>query len=140
MRVSLTRTVAFRARHRLHRPGLSASENRAQFGWTADAPGHGHDYRCSVTVTGGPAAPPDLLIDLGALDAILDVEVRQRFDGRHLNLDVPEFADGQMLPTCEALARDLFPRIAARLPAGAVLLRVRVAEDTTLHADCTGEA
>lgn len=140
MRVSLTRTVAFRARHRLHRGQWSEAENRARFGWTTEAPGHGHDYRCAVTVAGAPGAPPDLLVDLAALDAVLESEVRQRFDGKHLNLDLPEFADGRMLPTCEALARDLFPRIAARLPAGVALLRVRVAEDATLHADCTGEA
>ena len=139
MGVSLTRTVAFRARHRLHRSAWSDAENRARFGWTADEPGHGHDYRCAVTVTGGPEAAPDLLVDLALLDAILDAEVRQRFDGKHLNHDLPEFADGRMLPTCEALARGLFTRIEARLPAGVTLLRVRVAEDATLHADCTRE-
>jgi hypothetical protein len=51
---------------------------------------------------------------------------------------VPAFAYGRTLPTCEAIAAHLFPRIAARLPAPVVLERVRVLEDPTLYADCTG--
>ena len=66
-------------------------------------------------------------------------EVSARLDGRHLNLDLPEFAYGRTLPSCEALARYLFQRIAPRLPAGVTLARVRVAEDASLHADCTGD-
>jgi 6-pyruvoyl-tetrahydropterin synthase len=51
---------------------------------------------------------------------------------------LPTFAYGRTLPTCEAIAAYLFPRIAARLPAGVVLERVRIEEDPTLYADCTG--
>ena len=58
--------------------------------------------------------------------------------GRHLNLVLPEFAYGKLLPTCEAMAAYLFPRLARRLPAGVHLDRVRLAEDATLYADCTG--
>jgi hypothetical protein len=43
-----------------------------------------------------------------------------------------------MLPTCEALAMDVYRRIAARLPRGVTLERVRIMEDPTLYADCTG--
>ena len=52
--------------------------------------------------------------------------------------DVPEFADAVQQPSCEALAALFFGRIAGRLPAGVSLTRVRVSEDLTLHADCTG--
>ena len=45
--------------------------------------------------------------------------------GKHLHLGLPAFA---------------FPRIAARLPAGSVLERVRIMEDPTLYADSTGVA
>jgi hypothetical protein len=34
----------------------------------------------------------------------------------------------------------VFRRVAARLPAGVRLERVRIMEDPTLHADCTGAA
>jgi 6-pyruvoyl tetrahydropterin synthase-like protein len=42
------------------------------------------------------------------------------------------------LPSCEALARYLFMRIASRLPERVTLQRVRVAEDAALFAECSG--
>jgi 6-pyruvoyltetrahydropterin/6-carboxytetrahydropterin synthase len=139
MAVSLTRSLGFRATHRYFKPQWSAEENRSRFGWTADEPGHAHDYCCSVTVTGPLDRETDMILDLPELDRILADEVTGRLDGRHLNLDVPEFAYGRALPSCEALACLLFRQIAARLPRGVTLARVRVAEDATLYADCTGE-
>ena len=140
MPVSLTRSLGFRAIHRYFKPVWSEDINRSRFGWTAEEPGHAHDYRCSVTVTGPLDPDTDMVLDLPELDRILAEEVTARLDGRHLNLDLPEFAYGRALPSCEALARFLFQRIAPRLPAGVTLARVRVAEDASLHADCTGDS
>lgn len=137
MRASLSRTVAFRATHRYFKPEWTAEQNRARFGWTTDEPGHAHDYSCTVTVSGPLNAATDMIMDLPVLDQILNETIVSRFDGKHLNLDLPEFAYGRALPSCEALAREIFARIAARLPEGVTLARVRVAEDATLHADCT---
>jgi 6-pyruvoyltetrahydropterin/6-carboxytetrahydropterin synthase len=135
-RVSLTRTVGFHATHRLFKPEWNAEANRTRFGSSGEAPGHPHDYTCAVTVVGPLDRDTDTILDLAVLDRILDEEVVTRLDGKNLNADLPEFADGAALPTCEALARLLFGRLAARLPAGVTLARVRVAEDATLHADC----
>ena len=140
MPVSLTRSLGFRATHRYFKPEWSMEVNRSRFGWTAEEPGHAHDYRCSVTVSGPLHPDTAMILDLPALDRILAEEVTERLDGRHLNLDLPEFAYGRVLPSCEALARHLFQRIAARLPAGVTLTRVRIAEDASLHADCTGDS
>ncbi len=137
MPLTLTRTVTFFALHRLYRPEWSAERNRDAFGPVSEEPPHGHDYRCAVTVS-AVAAPPDLIVDLAQLDAILQEEVVAPLDGRYLNRDVPAFA--RTLPTCEAMAAHVYARIAARLPAGVRLERVRVSEDPTLHADCTGPA
>ena len=134
---SLTRAVGFHALHRYHRPDWSEARNREAFGAAGELPGHGHDYQCVVTVR-GPVDENGMIIDLVLLDRLLDEEVVQPFAGKHLNLDVPAFAYGRMLPTCEALATYLFPRIAARLPQGVALERVRIMEDPTLYADCTG--
>ena len=137
MAASLTRTVSFHALHRYYRPDWSESRNREVFGRLADPPGHGHDYECAVTV----AASLDdtgMIVDLALLDRILQEEVLTPFAGKHLNLDVPAFASGRPLPTCEAIAAYVFRRVAARLPNGVVLERVRIAEDPTLYADCTG--
>lgn len=138
MASSLTRTVAFRALHRFYRPEWTDSENRAAFGPLSDPPGHAHDYRCAVTVRGPIEESRGLVMDLGTLDRILQEEVVAPFDGKHLNLDVPAFAYGRTLPTCEAIAAHVFARVAARLPATVALERVRVLEDPTLHGDCTG--
>lgn len=134
MRVSLTRTVGFRATHRYWVPEWSAEANRARFGSAAEP--HPHDYRCGVTVTGPFDPETDMVVDLPGLDRILEEEVCGRFEGKQLDRDTPEFAEAGMLPSCEALARYLFMRIAARLPEGVTLLRVRVAEDANLEASC----
>jgi 6-pyruvoyltetrahydropterin/6-carboxytetrahydropterin synthase len=134
---SLTRTVEFYAVHRYYRPEWTESRNREVFGPLADPPGHGHDYRCAVTVS-GPLTESGMILDLALLDRILSEEVLTPLGGKHLNQDLAAFAYGRMLPTCEAIAAHLFPRIAARLPAGVVLERVRIMEDPTLYGDCTG--
>lgn len=138
MPISLTRVVEFRATHRLHRADWSEAKNREAFGELGEAPGHPHDYRCAVTVTGPAEAPMAMILDLSLLDRILDDEVVGVFAGRNINREVPAFADGMTIPTCEALATHVFARVAARLPAGVVLERVRIEEDPTLYADCTG--
>ena len=138
MSVFLTRTVGFRATHRLYRPDWTEERNREAFGALSAAPGHAHDYRCAVTVSGALDSRMGMVIDLVELDRILQEEVVSRLDGKHLNEDVPGLGYGQMLPTCEALALDVFRRIAPRLPRGASLERVRIMEDPTLYADCTG--
>jgi 6-pyruvoyltetrahydropterin/6-carboxytetrahydropterin synthase len=138
MATSLTRTVSFRARHRLYRPDWSEARNREVFGVVSDPPGHDHDYHCAVTVQGPIDQTMAMVVDLGLLDQVLRDEVLTPFDGKHLNLEVSAFAYGRTLPTCEGIAAYLFPRIAARLPAGVILERVRIMEDPTLYADCTG--
>lgn len=138
MSVSLTRTVGFHAWHRFHRPDWTPERNRKVFGDLNAAGGHDHQYRCSVTVSGAVDPEWGGVINLAVLDRILDEEVVKPLEGRHIDRDVPHFAPGRALPTCEALAFWLYERIAPRLPHGVRLDRVRVAEDDSLHADCTG--
>jgi 6-pyruvoyltetrahydropterin/6-carboxytetrahydropterin synthase len=137
MAISLTRTVSFPATHRMYRPEWSAEENRQHFGPVAEY--HTHQYQCAVTVSGPLDPATGMLVDLAQLDRIIAEEVVERMSGRTLNTDLPELASGRPLPTCEALVSILYPRLAARLPAGLRLLGVRVAEDSTLHAEQSGE-
>ena len=134
MRVTLTRTVQFRATHRYWIPEWSAEQNRARFGAATEE--HPHDYRCAVTVSGAFDPETDMIVELPALDRVIQDEILTRFQGKYLNQDAPEFAEAGILPSCEALARYCFMRVAAQLPAGVQLERVRVAEDSTLHAEC----
>lgn len=136
MPTSLTRVTGFRARHHLWMATWSEEENRAAFGALSEP--HSHDYRCSVTVSAPMDPESGMICDLAELDQILDEEIRLPFEGRHINLDHPAFATGRPIPTCEALARYLFGRVAHRLPDGVRLDRLRVAEDATLSAECTG--
>ena len=138
MSTSLTRVVGFHAVHRLFRPDWTEVQNREAFGPLSDPPGHAHDYRCAVTVLGPIQESRGMVLDLALLDRILQEEVVAPFEGTDLNQDVPAFNDGRMLPTCEAIATYVYPRISARLPAGVELERVRIMEDSTLYADCTG--
>ena len=66
--------------------------------------------------------------------AALETEVRDRFDHSNINLDVPEFADGKLMPTGENLARFICERVQASLGNAARVTRVVIAEDPTLSA------
>jgi 6-pyruvoyltetrahydropterin/6-carboxytetrahydropterin synthase len=138
MRLSLTRSFGFRAAHRYWIPEWSAEKNRERFGQLTET--HAHDYRCAVTVAGPMDGRTGMLMDLGLLDRILATEALAGLDGKDLNRDVPEFGPGGTQPTCEALARWVFLRVAPRLPPGVALLRVQLAEDDTLSAECSAPA
>ena len=137
LRVTLTRTVGFRATHRYWVAEWSAEQNQAHFGPATEA--HPHDYRCAATVSGSPDPDTDMIVELPELDRILQEEIIARFDGKNLNRDTPEFAEGGMLPSCEALARYCFKRVEERLPEGVTLERVTISEDATLSAEVSGE-
>lgn len=130
----LTRRVTFAAAHRYRIATWSDDRNEAVFGACARPSFHGHSYVCDVTVTGAIDETTGMLVDLGLLDRVLDSEVRQRFDHRNINLDVPEFADGGLIPTGENLARFIFDRVQQALGDRARVDAVTVAEDATLSA------
>jgi 6-pyruvoyltetrahydropterin/6-carboxytetrahydropterin synthase len=130
VRSSLSRTVTFFALHHLHRADWSEARNLEAFGALGDPAGHGHDYACTVRVS-GPLVH-GMVMDLAELDRLLDLVVRAPLAGRHLNLDVPEFGRDGTMPTCEAIAEYVYRRLLPRLPAELSLDFVRIAEDATL--------
>jgi 6-pyruvoyltetrahydropterin/6-carboxytetrahydropterin synthase len=130
----LTRRVTFAAAHRYRVAEWSDERNAATFGACARPNYHGHSYVCDVTVTGMLDPVTGFVADLGALDRALQAEVRDRFDHSNINLDVPEFADGALMPTGENLARFICERVQQALGAAARVTRVTVAEDATLSA------
>ena len=138
-RAYLTRKVHFAAAHRYRRPEWSNEKNEAVFGLCARESYHGHRYVCEVTVRGDIDPVTGFIIDLGALDGILEEEVRARFDHRNINVDVPEFGDGKLIPSGENLARFIFDRITQRLPERVSIASVTIAEDRSLSATYRGE-
>lgn len=139
-RASLTRRVTFGAAHRFWRADWDDTRNAEVFGAHAHPHFHGHTYICDVTVEGPIDPTTGMIVDLARFDAVLQAEVRQRFADRRINLEVPEFADGTLVPTGEVLARFIFERVQAALGAAARVAEVRVAEDETLSATYRGDA
>jgi 6-pyruvoyltetrahydropterin/6-carboxytetrahydropterin synthase len=129
---SLTRRVTFAAAHRYRRPEWDDARNAAVFGASSREHYHGHSYVCHVTVSGSIDRSTGMVVDLALLDRVLAMEITDRFDQRNINLDVPEFADGRLVPTGENLARFICERMQSSLGAAAHVSEVRVAEDESL--------
>jgi len=131
---TLTRRVNFAAAHRYRRPEWDDARNASTFGLCARPNFHGHSYVCEVTVRGSIDPLTGFVADLGLLDRVLQSEVRDRFDHRNINLDVPEFADGKLVPTGENLARFILERVQRALGSVVTVTMVTVAEDDSLRA------
>ncbi|HSA93162.1 MAG TPA: 6-carboxytetrahydropterin synthase [Terriglobales bacterium] len=135
--VYLTRKAEFAAAHFYHNPQLSPEENQRLFGKCNNPNGHGHNYTLEVTVKGEVSPRTGFVLDLKELKEILNREVLEVLDHRHLNKEVAEFRD--RIPTTENLAIYIWQRLEPRLRA-ARLHRVRVYESPDLFADYYGEA
>ena len=130
----LTRRITFAAAHRYRIAEWSDERNATVFGACARPNFHGHSYVCDVTVTGSIDPVTGFIVDLGVLDDVLQREVRARFDHSNINLDVPEFGDGGLMPTGEELARFISQRVQHALGELTRVTRVTVSEDATLTA------
>ena len=104
--IRITRKVEFSASHFYHNPNFSAEENRRVFGKCNNPHGHGHNYTLEVTIAGEPDPATGMVLDLKELKDILQREVMDRMDHRHLNYEVPELA-GQDSHLREHRSRDL---------------------------------
>ncbi len=131
---TLTRRVSFAAAHRYRRPEWDDARNAAAFGLCARPNFHGHSYVCEVTVRGAVDPLTGFVVDLGVLDRALQAEVRDRFDHANINLDIPEFADGLLVPSGENIARYILERVQLALGGAATVTSVSVAEDDSLRA------
>jgi 6-pyruvoyltetrahydropterin/6-carboxytetrahydropterin synthase len=136
--IGLTRAIDFAASHRLHALGLSDGDNRSLFGKCDNPNGHGHNYGVEVTVVGTPDPVTGMIVDLAALDAVLDREVMARFDHKHLNLDVPDFKD--LNPTSENVTKVIWDHLENAIPAPARLYRVVVRETERNYFEYYGAA
>jgi 6-pyruvoyltetrahydropterin/6-carboxytetrahydropterin synthase len=134
--VYLTRKIEFSAAHFYFNPALSEEENARLFGKCANRNGHGHNYVLEVTVAGAPDPVTGMVLDLKELKEILQREIVERLDHRHLNFEVPELA-GQ-IPTTENLAAQIFRWLQPQITKGQ-LHRVRLYEQPDLFVDCYGD-
>ena len=137
--ILLTRRATFSASHYYWNPAWSEEQNLAAFGRCANRQGHGHNYTLEVTVAGEVDPVSGFVVDLKWLKDVIEREVMDVYDHRHLNHEVPEFADA--IPTTENIAIAVWKRLEAPVKAagGARLHRVRVYETHDIFADYLGE-
>ncbi len=102
MEATLTAQTHFSAAHRLALPELSYEENCEIYGKCARPHGHGHNYHLEVSVAGKIDSRTGMLVDLGALQEIINDYVVEPFDHTFLNKDIAYFA--QVVPTAENIA------------------------------------
>ena len=134
--VYLTRKCEFSASHYYHNPAFTPEENQRVFGKCANLDGHGHNYTLEITVKGDVDNTTGFVVDLKQLKDVLNDEVVEAMDHRHLNKEVPEFAT--QIPTTENLAIAIWNRLDKKLKL-AKLHRVRVYEMPDLFVDYYGE-
>src|SRR5438270_2445854 len=135
--VYLTRKTEFSASHVYHNPRMSAEENRRVFGKCNNPHGHGHNYVLEVTVKGQINSRTGFVVDLRELKELMNREVLDAMDHRHLNQEVPEFKT--QIPTSENIAIAIWKRLQPKLRV-AELHRVRLYETPDLFVDFYGEA
>ena len=102
MEAYLTLSTHFSAAHRLAHPDLSYEENTEIYGKCARPNGHGHNYHLEVSVKGEIHPRTGMIVDLGALQKVIDESVVELFDHTFLNKDIPYFA--KVVPTAENIA------------------------------------
>lgn len=102
MEAFLTIKTHFSAAHRLAIPSISFEENQEIYGKCARPNGHGHNYHLEVSVAGEIDVRTGMLVDLGALQNVIDEYVVEPFDHTFLNKDIAYFAE--VVPTAENIA------------------------------------
>jgi 6-pyruvoyltetrahydropterin/6-carboxytetrahydropterin synthase len=131
--VLLTKRIEFAAAHRYYKPEWDEAKNRSVFGRCYNPPAHGHNYLLEVTVSGEVDPKTGMVINLFDLKRVL-LTVIEEFDHKHLNLDMPYFAE--RIPTSENLARVLWTKLVEHKDIGE-LHAIRLYEDEDLYADVT---
>lgn len=133
-----TRVYEFAASHRLHSPGLTEAENRELFGKCNYPNGHGHNYVLEVTVEGPLDPRTARVISPDVMDEIVNREVVDRYDHRHLNYDIPEFQG--LVPSTEVVTKMIWERLVGEIPAPARLASVLIRETARNIFEYRGEA
>jgi 6-pyruvoyltetrahydropterin/6-carboxytetrahydropterin synthase len=132
MKAYFGRRYMLSASHRLHSEVLSADENLAAYGKCNNPHGHGHNYVIEVLAAGQVGRETGMVIDMVALDEVVQTQVLDRFDHANLNLD-PLFMN--QVPTTENLCRAVFRLLKSALPSGD-LEYVRVEETENNFFQC----
>jgi 6-pyruvoyltetrahydropterin/6-carboxytetrahydropterin synthase len=108
----VTRRYRFAASHRLNSSGLSEQQNGELYGKCNNPYGHGHDYVLEVSVAGPLDTVSGQVVNVAALDRLVQAQILRDFEHRYFNADVPEFL-GDLVPTSENILRVIEDRLSA---------------------------
>jgi len=134
--VYLTRRASFSASHRLWSEHFSEEENVALYEKCANPNGHGHNYVLEVTVRGRPDPKTGMVLNLTELKDVMNKQVVDWVDHKHLNYDVP-WLEGS-IPTTEVLVVKFWGRLERAFPKG-LLYEVKLFETENNIASYRGE-
>jgi 6-pyruvoyltetrahydropterin/6-carboxytetrahydropterin synthase len=134
--VYVKRRAHFSASHRLYNPAFSDRRNQEVFDKCNNPNGHGHNYVIDVVVRGLPQPDTGYVIDLKVLADILEREIIQKVDHKHLNYDVG-FLRG-IIPTAENIAIAFWRILEPAIPSGE-LYSITVRESDNNSVEYFGE-
>ena len=134
--VYVTRKAEFSASHRLYNPDWPDAKNEETFGKCNNPNGHGHNYSVEVTVKGDPPSETGMVIDLKKLGDIIERELIDKVDHKHMNQDV-DFMTG-IIPTAENMAIAFWQILKPRIVEG-TLVSIRLYESTNNFVEYRGE-
>jgi 6-pyruvoyltetrahydropterin/6-carboxytetrahydropterin synthase len=134
--VYVTRKAQFCAAHRLYNPQWSDEKNSAVFGKCNNPNGHGHNYEIEVTVAGDPPRETGMVIDLKKLADIIECEIVDRVDHKHMNVDV-DFMSG-CIPTAENMALAFWKILEPKIKEGR-LVSIKLSESGNNFVEYRGE-
>ena len=137
--VCLTQQFEFSAAHRLHCDSLSDQENRELFGKCNNPEGHGHNYVVEISVEGAgdpKSNSESSVVNLDQFQATVKSEIIDRLDHKHLNRDVPYFAE--VNPSVENMAIAIYNWLDGKVDA--TLSSVKLYETPKTWAEYRGKA
>lgn len=135
--IYISRKVEFSASHRLYNPSFSDEKNEALYGKCNNVNGHGHNYVLEVIVRGEVDPDTGMVMDLKALKALLEEEIIEKVDHKHLNMDV-DFMAG-VIPTAENIVASFWKLLQGKLPSNCRLHELKLWESDNNMAFYRGE-
>jgi 6-pyruvoyltetrahydropterin/6-carboxytetrahydropterin synthase len=134
----ITRRAEFSASHSCYNPLFSEEQNRDLYGERGGSHGHGHNYVIEVSMEGDPDPVTGMIVDLKLVKDIIQRDVIEPMDHRHLNHEVPPF--DRIVPTPENLVCEIWRRLEPGLTfPNARLSSIRLFETDDLYVDYNGE-
>ena len=134
--VSVTHQFEFSAAHRLHNPELSDEENKQLFGKCNNPNGHGHNYLVEVTIAhsvNGDSNSRNASIPLAEFQKIVKTNVIDRYDHKHLDMDLDDFRGTNS--TVENIAMQIWNLLEPKFASEMRLRNIRVYETPKTWAD-----